>query len=349
MIASLPTGTSSVAQFCREQQISRQTFYKWRARYEAEGLDGFQDRSRRPSRVANQTSGDVEDLVVRMRKQLADAGEFNGPDSIHDRLIMDGLPAGLAWGAAVPSRATIARILTRRGLVKPQPRKRPRRPHGVPRSADRTQPGLADRLQRVRDSQRWDLAHLRGDRLRHQILPRRQHHPHRTRNRDIGSTSPTRRTSTDASGTRAVSRLRPGSTCSDSPGSTPEAPHSSAGSARTRPSSAHRSPAYTNKTNLRGPQLPRATTPSRLISRPRRAVVCLATHSRSNASSRLTLCTAVLMATTPWNPYPDRRQGAAAPTLSPWTKADIQIHLAAAASVWPVRGVSTARNGLRLH
>jgi putative transposase len=32
-------------------------------------------------------------------------------------------------------------------------------------------------LQRVRNSGRWDLAHLRGHRLRHQVLPRRQDHP----------------------------------------------------------------------------------------------------------------------------------------------------------------------------
>ena len=56
---------------------------------------------------------------MRARKELADAGEFNGPFSI---------AAGSAARASspVPSRATIARILSRRGQVRPQPRKRPR-------------------------------------------------------------------------------------------------------------------------------------------------------------------------------------------------------------------------------
>jgi transposase InsO family protein len=53
------------------------------------------------------------------RKYLADAGEFNGPASIHDRLVAEGV-------TGVPSRATIARVLSRRGQVRPQPRKRPR-------------------------------------------------------------------------------------------------------------------------------------------------------------------------------------------------------------------------------
>ena len=38
---------------------------------------------------------------------------------------------------------------------------------------------LADRLQRVRDHWRWDRAHLRGHRLRRQVLPGRHDHPDR--------------------------------------------------------------------------------------------------------------------------------------------------------------------------
>ncbi|WP_159233874.1 helix-turn-helix domain-containing protein, partial [Mycolicibacterium vanbaalenii] len=38
----------NVAQFCREQQISRQTFYKFRNRFAQEGLGGLEERTRRP-------------------------------------------------------------------------------------------------------------------------------------------------------------------------------------------------------------------------------------------------------------------------------------------------------------
>jgi len=122
MAAALPSGVGSVAQFCRDQQISRQTFYKWRARFEREGLDGLRERTRRPLSCPAMTPAEVEDLIVRMRKRLADVGEFNGPASIRDWLLAD----ETVDAALVPSRATIARILVRRGQVRPQPRKRPR-------------------------------------------------------------------------------------------------------------------------------------------------------------------------------------------------------------------------------
>jgi len=119
MAAALAQGVDDVAAFCRAQGISRQSYYKWRKRFETEGLDGLRDRSRRPNVIMNATPGEVEDAIVRARKELADAGEFNGPFSIADRLAARGV-------SPVPSRATIARILSRRGQVRPQPRKRPR-------------------------------------------------------------------------------------------------------------------------------------------------------------------------------------------------------------------------------
>jgi transposase InsO family protein len=119
MAAALAQGVDDVAAFCRAQGISRESYYKWKRRFETEGLDGLRERSRRPSVVPNATPAEVEDAIVRARKELADAGEFNGPFSIADHLAGQGV-------SPVPSRATIARILSRRGQVRPQPRKRPR-------------------------------------------------------------------------------------------------------------------------------------------------------------------------------------------------------------------------------
>jgi transposase InsO family protein len=119
MAAALAQGVEDVAAFCRAQGISRQSYYKWKKRFDLEGLDGLKDRSRRPDTVPNATPADVEDAIVRARKELSDGGEFSGPFTIADRLAAHGI-------TPVPSRATIARILARRGLVRPQPRKRPR-------------------------------------------------------------------------------------------------------------------------------------------------------------------------------------------------------------------------------
>lgn len=109
----------NVAQFCRDRQISRQTFYKFRRRFGEEGLAGLQDRSRRPVSCPGQTSAAVEEVVLRRRKQLLEDGRDHGPQSIQWSLQREEHPN-------VPSRSTIWRILTRHGLITPQPQKRPK-------------------------------------------------------------------------------------------------------------------------------------------------------------------------------------------------------------------------------
>ena len=55
--------TENFSALCREYGISRQIGYKWLERYEAEGLRGMGDRSRRPHRSG---SGLVEEVVCRI-------------------------------------------------------------------------------------------------------------------------------------------------------------------------------------------------------------------------------------------------------------------------------------------
>ena len=57
----------NVSQFCREHQISRQTFYKYRRRFAQLGLAGFQEQSRRPVSSPGQTAAAVEEAVLRKR------------------------------------------------------------------------------------------------------------------------------------------------------------------------------------------------------------------------------------------------------------------------------------------
>jgi transposase InsO family protein len=109
----------NVAAFCREHQISRQTFYKFRRRFGEEGLAGLQDRSRRPMSSPGQTSAAVEEVVLRRRKQLIEQGADHGPQSIVWTLQRDEMPD-------VPSRSTVWRILKRHGVITPQPHKRPK-------------------------------------------------------------------------------------------------------------------------------------------------------------------------------------------------------------------------------
>ena len=110
----------NVTAVCREEGVSRAVFYKYVDRVEREGLDGLEERSRRPRTSPLQTPVDVEDLVVRLRKELHDTGLDHGATSIQWHLSRQG---GVE---KVPSVATIHRILVRRGLVVPEPRKRPK-------------------------------------------------------------------------------------------------------------------------------------------------------------------------------------------------------------------------------
>jgi transposase InsO family protein len=119
MAAALAGQIDNVAEFCRREQISRQTFYKYRARFHVEGIDGLKDRSRRPVSSPGQTCAEVEELVLRRRKQLLEQGLDHGPQSIQWSLRREG-------NTALPAPSTIWRILTRHGVITPQPQKRPK-------------------------------------------------------------------------------------------------------------------------------------------------------------------------------------------------------------------------------
>jgi hypothetical protein len=110
----------NVTQVCREAGLSTKSFYKYLARYQVMGLEGFFPLSRRPHHSPNQTPTWVEDAVVAARKAQADEGWDIGATSVRYRLLRT-LPASV-----VPSRATIHRIFVRRGQVVPQPKKKPR-------------------------------------------------------------------------------------------------------------------------------------------------------------------------------------------------------------------------------
>lgn len=111
--------TVNVSAVCRDAGVSRKTFYKWVDRYRAEGLAGLEERSRRPHRSPTRISAEVEDRVVRLRKELLDAGLDHGATTIQWHLGREGVKP-------VPSVAGVHRILVRRGLVDPQPKKRPK-------------------------------------------------------------------------------------------------------------------------------------------------------------------------------------------------------------------------------
>jgi transposase InsO family protein len=106
----------NVSAFCREHGIARETFYFWRRRYRAEGLDGLEPRSRAPKTSPQRIGPEVEEAIVALRKELVDLGVDAGPGTIQWHLGRRRV--------ASPSEATIWRALVRRGFVEPEPRKR---------------------------------------------------------------------------------------------------------------------------------------------------------------------------------------------------------------------------------
>lgn len=113
---------TNVSRWCRDNGVDRRTFYRHKQRIEAEG--GWRPRSRRPKATPGATPAAVAAQIVRLRKELA-------PDNGADAIIAALGPvaerddwAGQGW--RVPHRSTVNKILKRAGLVRPEPRKRPR-------------------------------------------------------------------------------------------------------------------------------------------------------------------------------------------------------------------------------
>lgn len=110
----------AVSRFCRENEVSRSRFYEIRARAETESvLSALQPKaSQRAARHAQAIDIELEELAVRIRKELAQDGWDHGPLTVRHHIE--------ALGLRAPAASTLARVFTRRGMVEAQPQKRPR-------------------------------------------------------------------------------------------------------------------------------------------------------------------------------------------------------------------------------
>jgi transposase InsO family protein len=108
----------SQAEVARSYGVSKGWVSKLVTRYRAEGEAAFEPRSRAPHTHPNAVPDSTVALVTGLRARLVGAGLDAGPETI-------------AWHLHREhqirlARSTIARILTRAGLVTPAPRKRPK-------------------------------------------------------------------------------------------------------------------------------------------------------------------------------------------------------------------------------
>lgn len=127
-----PGSRMNVAATCRELGVSRKTFYKYVTRFELLGVAGFYPDSRRPRSSPTRLSIQLEDVLIRIRKQEADAGWDYGADAVLMRLEeqrLAGMGPGSAWPAdrALPARSTVNQVFDQRGQLEKTPQRNPRR------------------------------------------------------------------------------------------------------------------------------------------------------------------------------------------------------------------------------
>lgn len=106
---------ANYSDLARQFRLSRQWVAELGRRYRDGGVE---PRSRRPKGSPSQIPSAVEEAIVRFRKDLESDGLDAGPVSIAWMLEQASLP--------VPSNSTIWRVLTARGFIVPEPKKRPK-------------------------------------------------------------------------------------------------------------------------------------------------------------------------------------------------------------------------------
>jgi len=123
-IARLLDG-ESMTDVCRAFGVSRKTGYKLLERYREDGPVALADRSRRPVRYANQLPGQLERLIVDVKREKPHWGA---------RKIREILVRRLAGDVRIPAISTVHAVLDRYGLVKRMGRRRSKA-NGTPLSA----------------------------------------------------------------------------------------------------------------------------------------------------------------------------------------------------------------------
>jgi transposase InsO family protein len=118
VITAVTLENRTVAEVVADYGVSRSWIYELLARHRVEGDAAFEPRSTRPQTSPAATPATTVELVLRIRKDLVDAGLDAGADTI-------------SWHLTHRhhielSRATIHRILIRAGTVTPNPSKRPK-------------------------------------------------------------------------------------------------------------------------------------------------------------------------------------------------------------------------------
>jgi transposase InsO family protein len=103
---------SNIRALCRRYQVSPRTAYKWLKRYREEGLEGLQDRSRRPRHSPRSTAPETVQTVLALREETGWGGRKIARVMHHNKGKGD-----------IPHPNTITDILRRSGRLDPAARR----------------------------------------------------------------------------------------------------------------------------------------------------------------------------------------------------------------------------------
>jgi transposase InsO family protein len=118
MVDAIVLEGRSPSELAKRHAISRSWIYELVARYRQGGYPALEPRSHRPRSCPHQVGPKLVQAILRLRRELLAAGHDAGAQTIAHHLA--------ARRTQVPAPATIWRILSRHGLITPQPHKRPR-------------------------------------------------------------------------------------------------------------------------------------------------------------------------------------------------------------------------------
>ncbi len=107
-------GSFSMAELCRRYGISRPTGYKWVERFEAEGLPGLEERSRRPQGCSRATALEATEAILELRRRHP----YWGAKKL--LAILGKRHPTVVW----PAKSTVCDLLSRHGLVKKRRRQK---------------------------------------------------------------------------------------------------------------------------------------------------------------------------------------------------------------------------------
>lgn len=111
-----------MSELCLRFEVSRKTGYKWLKRFQEKGVEGLQDRSRRPDLSPSRTGDEMEQRIVDLRTQHPHWGgrklrALLLPPSIDEVTKMAVPQRPKAGGILIPSASTITAILRRHELL----------------------------------------------------------------------------------------------------------------------------------------------------------------------------------------------------------------------------------------